>query len=244
MMSSEPEGPPVSEAAEVTGPDPERTPTGVQGGMIRQTPAGAVARLAGILSTLLHPLFLPLYGLFLIFSSRALHSFIPHQFKRMIFIVVLANNVLLPLAFASAVFARKAGRGFRAGKVNERVLLLLFALIMYSLTALLLYRMQLPNLFRAYFVGIALVTLTALLVHSFHKLSLHTAGIGGLLALIFTMILFYRIPMVWQLATLFLAGGIVSFSRIYLEEHSPAEVLTGLITGLTVMGFSLFFMLK
>lgn len=191
-----------------------------------------------------HPVFIPLYGLLIIYSSHTLLSFIPAQMKRMIFILVMANNVLLPLALAAVLHARGAIASFHARGRNERVLLLTFALMMYSLTAFVLLRMQVPTLFKAYFISIAVVTLVTLVVTTISRISLHAAGFGGVLMLVVTMIILYQISMVWQLVAVLLTGGAVMSSRIWRGDHNAAEVWTGLLTGAAVMGLSLFIMLK
>ncbi|MRR21739.1 hypothetical protein EG830_02015 [bacterium] len=201
-------------------------------------------RAAEILSVVFHPIFIPLYGLIIIYSSNTLHSFLPLQLKRMIFILVMANNVLLPIALATVLYARGAIRTFNARDRNERVLLLTFSLVMYSLTAFLLLRMQVPGLFRAFFIAIAVVTLLTLLITVFYRISLHASGIGGLLVLVLFMAGLYHIGMVWQTVAVLLTGSAVLSSRIYLDDHSPAEVWSGFFAGAAIMGLSLFFILK
>lgn len=201
-------------------------------------------RAAEILSVIFHPLFIPLYGLLIIYSSPTLLSFIPLQVKRMILVLVVANNVLLPISLAIVLYARGAIASLRARGRSERVLLLTFALLMYSLTAFVLLRIQVPNLFKAYLVSIAVVTLVTLLITVKYQISMHAIGFGGLLVLLIFMIALYHISMVWQLFAVVLAGGAVMSSRIYLEDHSPAEVWTGLFAGAAVTGVSLFLLLK
>lgn len=201
-------------------------------------------RTAEILSVIFHPLFIPLYGLLLIYSSPTLLSFIPPQVKRMILVLVVANNVLLPIALAIVLYARGSIASLRARGRNERVLLLTFALLMYSLTAFVLLRIQVPSLFKAYLVSIAVVTLVTLLITVKYQISMHAIGFGGLMVLVMFMIALYHISMVWQLFAVVLAGGAVMSSRIYLEDHSPAEVWSGLFAGAAVMGVSLFLLLK
>ena len=201
-------------------------------------------RTAEILSVVFHPIFIPLYGLIIIYSSNTLHSFLPLQLKRMIFILVMANNVLLPMALATVLYARGAISTFNARDRNERVLLLTFSLVMYSLTSFLLLRMQVPGLFRAFFIAIAVVTLITLLITVFYRISLHASGIGGLLALVLFMAGLYHIGMVWQTVAVLLTGSAVLSSRIYLEDHSPAEVWSGFFAGAAIMGLTLFLILK
>ncbi|MFZ2286774.1 MAG: hypothetical protein WAV93_07305 [Bacteroidales bacterium] len=205
---------------------------------------GWKTRTAEILSAIFHPLFMPLYGLLIIYSSPTLLSFIPSQLKTVIFLLVLANNIVLPLALAAILRIRGAITSFNARDRNERVILMVFALMMYTLTAWLLLRMQVPTLIRAYFISIAIVTLITLLITTLYMVSLHAAGIGGLLVLIIFMVVFYHISTVWQLTTVVVAGSALMSSRIWLGDHTPAEVWTGLSAGATVMALSLFFLIR
>jgi hypothetical protein len=199
---------------------------------------------AEVLSVIFHPIFIPLYGLLIIYSSPTLLSFIPSELKRLIFFLVLTNNVIIPLALAAILYFRGAISTFNARDRNERVILLTFALMMYTLTAYLLLRMQAPNMFRAYFISVAVVTLITLLITIFYRISLHAAGIGGLLVLIIFMIVLYDISTVWQLIAVLIVGGAVMSSRIWLDDHTPSEVWTGLAAGALVMALSLFFLLR
>jgi len=201
-------------------------------------------RVAELLSVLFHPVFMPLYGLFIIYSSHTLHSFMPAEVKRMIFILVAANNVMIPLALATVLYARGAITRFNARDRNERMILLTFSVVMYSITAFLLMRMQIPGLFRVYFISIAIVTLITLVITVFYRISLHASGIGGLMVLIVFMVLLYHNSMVWQLVAVLITGGAVMASRIYLEDHSPSETWAGLVTGMVTMGISLFLLLR
>ncbi len=199
---------------------------------------------AEVLSVIFHPLFIPLYGLLIIYSSPTLLSFIPSRLKMLIFVLVLTNNVLLPLSLAAIIWVRGTRTTFNPRGRNERVILLTFALMMYTLTAWLLLRMQVPNLFRAYFISIAVVTLIALLITTFYRISLHAVGIGVVLVLIIFMVVFYDINTVWQLTTVVIVGGAVLSARIWLGAHTPSEVWTGLLAGATVMALSLFFLIR
>lgn len=203
-----------------------------------------IRKVAETLSVLFHPVFMPLYGLLIIYSSPTLLSFIPSQLKRMIFILVVANNVMLPVSLAAVLYARGIIRTFNARDRNERVILLTFSMLMYTITAGLLMKMNVPVLFRSYFISITIVTLITLAITSFYRISLHAAGIGGLLALVVFMIMLYDIKTVWQLCTVIITGGVVMSSRLYLDDHTPSEVWTGLLTGFAVMALSLFLLLK
>ena len=203
-----------------------------------------IVRISKIFSVVFHPVFIPLYGLLLIYSSPTLLSFIPARMKWTIFLLVLANNVILPLLLAAMLYLRGAIKTFNARDRNERVVLLTFALLMYTITAILLLKIQVPNLFRAYFISTAFVTLVTLIITAIYRISLHAAGFGGLLSLLIFMIMLYDIRSAWQLVIVILIGGGVLSSRLYLDDHTPTETWTGLFAGAGVMALTLFILLK
>lgn len=211
---------------------------------MNKTEKGWRTKAAELLSVIFHPLLIPLYGLLIIYSSPTLLSFIPSRLKMLIFVLVLTNNVLLPLALTAILWVRGSITTFNVRNRNERVILLTFILMMYALTAWILLRMQVPNLFRAYFISITIVTFITLLITTFYRLSLHAVGIGVLLVLIIFMVVFYDINTVWQLTAVVVAGGAVMSARIWLGDHTASEVWIGLVAGAAVMALSLFFMLR
>ncbi|MBE0675379.1 MAG: hypothetical protein IH591_12025, partial [Bacteroidales bacterium] len=49
---------------------------------------------AWIITVVFHPVFLPLYGLLLIFNIPTLLVFMPGEIRRVLFLMVLVNNVI------------------------------------------------------------------------------------------------------------------------------------------------------
>lgn len=203
-----------------------------------------VEKIAMAISVLFHPVFIPVYGLLILFSAPTLLSYIPFHMKRVIFMLVIANNVILPLSVTIILYSRGVIKTIYAKERNERIILLTFSLLLYAVTALLLVKLPVPNLFKAYFVSIAVVTLIALVVTTFYKISLHSMGLGGLIALAATMIFIFDKGSIGYITSLVLGAGAVLSSRIYLDEHSPSEVWLGLMTGAGAMGLSLYFLIR
>jgi hypothetical protein len=54
--------------------------------------------LAMIVSVVFHPLFIPVYGIIIFFASPALMGYLPFEVKRLIFLIILVNNVVLPFS--------------------------------------------------------------------------------------------------------------------------------------------------
>ncbi len=201
--------------------------------------SGWLARTAKAFSVLFHPIFIPLYGLLLIYNIPTLLSFMPRELKKVILVLVVADNILLPLSIVTLLYSRGTLKTIEAKERNERVLLLAFCLLMYCITAFMLLKMPVASLFKAYFLSVAIVTLASLIISIFYRISLHSVGIGGLIALMVCLIMIFNVVSMVYIAVLLLVSGAVLSSRLFLEEHKPAEVWLGLLTGTVVTGLSL-----
>ena len=55
-------------------------------------------KLARIISVILHPFLMPVYGLLIIFMAPTLYNYLPITVKQLVILIVLINNVMLPLS--------------------------------------------------------------------------------------------------------------------------------------------------
>ena len=80
------------------------------------------------------------------------------------------------------------------------------------------------------------------IVNNYFKVSLHATGVGiftGFLLAYFSEQLFFNI---WILALGFIVSGIVLSSRLFLEKHTPKELLVGYVFSfLITFGLNLFY---
>lgn len=200
-------------------------------------------RLAQIVSIVFHPVFMPLYGLLIIFSAPTLLSFVPLKIKRLTLLVVIANNIILPLSLTLILYSRGVIKTIFARERNERSLLLIITFVLYLITTVMMLKMPVPNLIKAYFVSTAFVTFITIIINLVWRLSLHSVAVGGLLTLVCFMAYLFEVPVTGYLAGMVLLSGLVMFSRLYNEDHEPVEVWTGFFTGAVSMVFSLMFLL-
>jgi hypothetical protein len=201
-------------------------------------------RAAEFVSVFFHPLFMPLYGLLIIYSAPTLLSYLPFNMKRAIFMMVIANNVILPISVATILYSRGVIKSIYADERRERIILLSVVFFLYTLTALLLVKIPVPTLFKAYFVSIAAVSLVSLIITTFYKISLHSAGVGGVLALAGFMIVQFEVVSMVHVVILLLVAGVVMSLRIGTGKHEPHQVWTGLLTGGGVVALTLYFLLS
>lgn len=194
--------------------------------------------LAKTASAVFHPLFMPVYGLLIVFSAPTLFGYLPFPVKRLLFFIILVNNVLLPLLLLPLFRYRQIISSWNIEKRSERVIPLMMTTFLYASTSFMIHRLPLPVFLKSFILSAFFISLTVTIVNFWWKISIHATGAGALLGLV--LILSFRMfsPLVWYIVAAVIVSGLVLSSRIVLNTHSPGQVWTGFFTGLA--GLSLF----
>jgi len=88
-----------------------------------------------------------------------------------------------------------------------------------------------PLLLRALLLGSFYAIIAVFMCNIFVKISMHTAAAGGMLALM-TLLLFHSPTNVFAgLALSLVIAGIIGTARMYLKEHTRAEIWLGYLVG-------------
>ncbi|MCX6183305.1 MAG: hypothetical protein NT150_15435 [Bacteroidetes bacterium] len=203
---------------------------------------------AKILSYLFHPLFMPTYGLLLLFFSNQLTGFnlyaVPEAMadNRMIFLIVILFTMILP--GLSALILKRMGEIKSLEMNSNRERLLPFALTggCYLLASVVLQNVvDHPNqLILIVLAGAQLAILLALVISVFWKISIHMIGIGGIVGTEILMMHLFHFSWDLMLYGTLLIAGLVGFARLRLNAHQPFEVLAGFILGVITETLLLF----
>lgn len=191
-------------------------------------------RLAKTVSVLFHPLFIPLYGLVIIFFAPTLFWYLPFKVKEILFFIFLINNVLIPVSLIPFFRYRHIISSVGIENRQERVVPLLTVSCLYLITSFIMYRLQIPVFLKAYSYSLSLLAIALLLISLKWKISLHSAGAGALTSLVMVLSLKMSSGLPFLIMLSVLISGIILSSRLKLNTHSPAEVYTGFITGFAI----------
>jgi len=200
-------------------------------------------RLAKVVSIVFHPVFMPLYGLLIIFNAPTLLSFIPFKIKELTFLVVAINNIILPLSIVLVLYSRGIIKSVYTHDKKERTLLLGIIMVLYLITTILMLRMPVPNLIRVYFISITFIALITIIINIFWRLSLHSVAVGGLLTIVCFMAYLFEVSVIQYMAAMVFLSGLVMFARLYNDDHEAGEVWTGFFVGIVSMAVSLLILL-
>jgi hypothetical protein len=192
---------------------------------------------AKIISVVFHPVFMPLYGLGLIFSSGTLPG-LPFSIKKILFLIVLLNNVIVPLALLPFFRNRNIITSYTIDDQVERIIPLVTATILYFITAYIFNRFPVHEVLKSFVFGSAFLAAVITAVNFRWKISVHAAGAGALIAAVLALSIRMDTALTGYLLGVILIGGVILSSRLRLNNHTPSQVWYGCLTGFVVLGLS------
>lgn len=188
--------------------------------------------LSNIFSWVFVPLLMPVYGMILIFTLSIL-SYAPLGSRIIFTLITFAINVLIPMVLVILLkrtgFVKDLGLNGR----KERFIPYLTCILCLLGTAWFVHSKGMPMWGTMFFVAGAVAGIIELIVNFWWKISVHAAGIAGIVALLIRMLHSgYPRPEIlsWLIVAILLCG-IVGSARLWLGRHTPAQVLAGYIVG-------------
>jgi hypothetical protein len=194
--------------------------------------AGAVAR---VISIVFHPLFTPLYGLLIIFSAPTFLQYLPFAVKKIIFLIVLVNNVLIPITLMPLFRSRNLISSYTIEERHERSIPLFTTALFYAITTYIIFRFQIPLFLKSFMLASSIVIIAVTIINFWWKISIHGVGAGALTGIVTMLIMKLYAPVPGFLAATIIVSGLVMFARLRLDTHNPAQVWGGFMTGFAGM---------
>jgi len=197
---------------------------------------------AKILSAVLHPLLIPLYGIAIIFSAPTLLGYLPFTVKRIIFTIIFINNIIVPLSLLPYYKYRGLISSWVIVDRKERIIPLLASSFFYSVTVYIVLKFHVPVFIKSYVVAVAFLSIAVTVINFWWKISLHSMGAGALIFLVVVLSVKMQTPLTGLLIASVLSGGLIMASRLWLDTHSPLEAWTGFLVGALGSFLILFFL--
>lgn len=193
-------------------------------------------KLALFVSYVFHPLFLPIIVAFFFFNKLLMSNQI---FGWIIYGIVFFNTLLLPYLFYN--FIQKKNALKPNGQKKTILYSLGFNLYSYVLVAILIKYFGLGMYMESFFYAMVIITLVALVVSFFWKISLHMLGMGGILGFVLSYILLFNINTLSVFIIVLFFASIVAAARLMLQEHTSAQIYAGLLTGVALSMLTCYF---
>jgi hypothetical protein len=192
-----------------------------------------VRKLALLLSVVFQPLLMPSLVFGVLFFGIPQASSIPDSFKVRLFYLIVTSTLLIPMVLMLGLRWSGMVKSLRFEEKSERRTPFILVTLFYLLTTYFLK--EKTELDPILWQGMGVMTLSVILLTGitfFWKMSAHMTGIGGLLAVLGVLgIYFPSLNLAYLLVATLLVGGLVASARLYLDAHRPAEVYVGLLVG-------------
>ena len=190
---------------------------------------------ARIVSTVLHPLVMPLVTLVLLFAFDPYLRTMPGVFVYLLLVVVV--NTVAPAISLFVLYRKGVLSDMEIAKRSERTLPFLIVLAYFILTYVLLVTgdtMYIPSIYLSTWMGLIVSIALAIVITKRFKISMHMLGQGGALgALMAVQNIHFESHFELNVVLLLLAGTL-GWARIRLGVHRHIEVYTGYLLGFSV----------
>lgn len=187
---------------------------------------------AQFFSTVLSPLLMPSYGLFLILWGSFL-SVQPTGVRIMALLIVFGITCIMPMFFISLLHNLKVIGDKRLHNASERFWPYALTVLCYTGACFYLDHIHAPLWVIMFAAGGTLACAVSLVVNMWWKISAHMAGIAGIAALVLNMHtqMLEAFNLKWVFVCTLLLTGILGTSRIILKRHTFMQVLAGAANG-------------
>ncbi|MCG8307178.1 MAG: phosphatase PAP2 family protein [Cytophagales bacterium] len=191
-------------------------------------------RFAHLISIVFHPLLMPTY-LFLfiiIFASALMHPLQSDSLYQVLAVIFIVTFIIPAISIGTLRLSNFI-TDLKLENKKQRITPFLFVTCFYGISAYMFYSK--PNLNSLIFIIFATTTfllLTLTIVTFFWKISIHGAGIGGTLGFIIALSFVY--PMTHfaiSFASMIIIAGLIAYSRLSLNAHTPLQVYAGVALG-------------
>ena len=128
---------------------------------------------------------------------------------------------------------------------KQRITPFLFVTCFYGIFTYFFYsKLSDNNLIFLVFATNTVLLFTLTVVTYFWKISVHGAGIGGIIGFILALSLVYPIlNFAVILAIIVIITGLIAYARLSLNAHTPLQVYAGVLLGTILCYYSLYFFL-
>ncbi len=193
-------------------------------------------KLAGIISLLFHPLLLPTYMLIILFYIPGFTIFsysTETKFYLIAFVFIMTFGIPASLVYMLKRF--KVIESLQMNNRKERLIPLGMMAGIYFITFYSLNNIGSLALFNLFLIGVAIVSLVAIVITLYTKISLHMMGAGGVSGALLGLLLAYPVDMRWLFYLVILLAGVIGYARLTITNHTLRQLYNGFMMGFVLM---------
>lgn len=187
-----------------------------------------------VISAVFHPLLMSTYcSVLLYLMVPEIYSPIPVSSIPLFIGAVFITTFVVPGLSILFLLATKRISNLEITKLEERSLPFLTVGLFYGATTYMFYtKMSIPHVMLVIMTAVTVLILLIFVISFKYKISVHSAGVWGVAGFFSAFAMKYlNTEMIYALALIFLAAGLTTASRLYLNRHSSDESWAGVIFG-------------
>jgi len=196
------------------------------------------ALLAQSLSGLLHPLLMPVYLAAVMLFMPAFAPMLPVKFRWLILGIVAYCFMLVPVLILFILTRMGKIKSIHLEERADRFLPLFLITISYIVGLRLMAAFHAPGTLVLLMRGVTMAILLVAIISVFWKISAHTTAIGGAFGITLLLSMMFNIDLTVEAIIMVLLGGILAWSRLYLNRHSISQVNYGFMLGFSAITIS------
>ncbi len=185
---------------------------------------------ARLLSFVFRPYYMPTVGFVALFTFTYLRV-LPLFYKLTMVAMVYVFTVLLP-RLCIYVYRKLNGWAPVQLRLRERRAIPYILFILSYIACLqLMFRLHMSRCMYGIIVSAMLIQTVCVVVNVWWKISMHSAGAGGIIGALLAYSELFMFNPVWWLCATILISGVVGTARMLLRQHSLAQVVAGTLVG-------------
>lgn len=190
-----------------------------------------VLLIARILSSVFRPSYYPTVAVLILILFSYLSIF-PWSFKLWLLALVYVFTFCLP-ALGIFIYRRLHGWSrYELRKRHKRIVPYIISICCYLCLMHIFYSAPVPRFVTA-IIGISLlIQCTCVIINLWWKVSMHSAGSGGVIGVIMAYAAIIGFNPIWWLSLAIFVSGCVMTSRMVLRQHTLGQVLGGTLIGI------------
>ena len=193
-------------------------------------------KFAMAISVIFQPIFVPLYSLVILFHSDTYVTYgVQPEVRKFIFLITFLNTIILPIGVFYYFYRAKLIDSFHMHTAKERSLPFLTTIVFHLSTFYMFSKAPMPSLFPNLILGAAFSVAVAFVINLKWKVSIHMLGMGGIVGTILGLALRYQVNATELIMALVVVSGIVGYSRLKLDAHTPLQVYVGFVLGTLIL---------
>lgn len=191
-----------------------------------------IQHLTRFLANVLSPLLTPSYGVFLALWVSVI-CYLPLGTRLAVLLVIFGITCVFPMVFIGILHNFKVIEDRSLDNRKERLFPYLATTACYIAAAFYLNSVHAPAWLLGFMAGGAVTCVISLLINFLWKISAHTAGLGGLIALLFCIHTngLEAFNIFWLISLTIIIAGVVGTIRLYQGKHTFMQVLAGFLNG-------------